>query len=73
MKPKSKPEPDPKECASCDRLRQENTLLRDAAETLACRLLQVNGKDPHMMRAGYPLWVYVIPENVRDLWKLGSR
>lgn len=60
-------------CVSCERLRRENARLRDTIETLACRMLQANGKDPHMMRAGYPLWVYVIPENVRDLWKRGSR
>jgi hypothetical protein len=74
MKPKSRPQPDLKVCEDCERLRQENTRLRDAIETLACRLLhQAGGKDPHVMRAGYPLWVYCIPESVRDLWKRGSR
>jgi hypothetical protein len=56
-------------CASCARLRQEIVLLRDAVETLASRIIALQGKRPDALRAGRPLWTYCIPEKVRDLWR----
>ena len=59
-------------CATCTDLRQENTLLRDAVEELACKLAKAICKNPDTLRAGLPIWVRYIPENVKNLWKRGS-
>jgi len=60
-------------CERCDELRAENTVLRDALEGLAIRQCEAQGRSPHTVRGGLPLWMTVLPANVRALWRGGAR